>query len=132
MPSSFEYSNAVSHKSRSAVWRWSCESLVRNAFPHSKEMHASWKDCPCFACLFIRIFMVFWHLSILCKVINQAENSVSSGLPAFSSVQVTSLWRILYYRRAKWLSRQPSNEEAIDLSVTQTHTFCDTNFCMAW
>ena len=76
-----------------------------------------WTNCPCFACLFIRIFMVFWHQSTLCKVINQAANSVKSDLPAFSSVQTTSLWRVLYYRRAKSLSRKLRNEGAKVLSV---------------
>ena len=62
-------------------------------------------------------FMVFWHQSTLCKVINQAANSVKSDLPAFSSVQTTSLWRVLYYRRAKSLSRKLRNEGAKVLSV---------------
>ena len=42
--------------------------------------------------------MVFWHQSTLCKVINQAANSVNSDLTAFSSVQATSLWRVLYQK----------------------------------
>ena len=37
--------------------------------------------------------MVFLHQSTLCKVI-----------------QATSLWRVLYQRRAKSLSRKPRNE----------------------
>ena len=49
---------------------------------------------------------MFWHQSALCKVINQAANSVNSDLPPFSSVQATSLWRVSYHRRTKLLSRK--------------------------
>ena len=62
--------------------------------------------------------MVFWHQSTLCKVINQAANSVNSDLPAFSSVQATSLWRVLYHKRAKSLSRKLRNEGAKVHSMT--------------
>ena len=85
---------------------WPCESLAENAFPHSEGTHTRCKDCPCFAYLFIPIFMVFLHQSTPCKVIKQAANSVNSDLKALSSVQATSLWRVLYHGRAKSLSRK--------------------------
>ena len=102
---------------------WSCDldhvkAKQENAFPHSEGTHTRWKDYPCFARLVILIFMVFWHQSTLCKVINQAANSVNFDLPAFSSVQATSVWRVLYHRIAKSLSRKLKNEGAKDLSVT--------------
>ena len=50
--------------------------------------------------------MVFLHQSTPCKVIIQAANSVNSDLKALSSVQATSLWRVLYHGRAKSLSRK--------------------------
>ena len=56
--------------------------------------------------------MVFLHQSTPSKVINQAANSVNSDLKAFSSVQATSLWRVLYHGRAKSLSRKPRNKGA--------------------
>ena len=77
------------------MWPWICETETRNAFPYSDGTHTRWKDCPCFACLFIRMFMVFWRQSTLYKVVNQAANSVNSDLPAFSSVQATSLWSFI-------------------------------------
>ena len=89
-----------------------------NAFLHSEGTHTRWKDYSCFSLLVILIFVVFWHQSTLCKVINQALNSVNSDLPAFSSVLATSLWKVLYHRRAKSFSRKLRNEEAKDLSVT--------------
>ena len=92
----------------------------KRLFPHSEGTHTRWKDCPCFASLFIRVFMVFWHQSTSCKVISQAANNVNSDLPAFSSVQATSLWRVLYHRGAKSLSRKLRNEVAKVLSVTST------------
>ena len=102
---------------------WSCDldhekAKQENAFPLSEGTHTSWKDYSCFARLIILIFIVFWHQSTLCKVIDQAENSVNSDLPAFSSVQATSLWRVLYHRRVKSFSRKLRNEGAKDLSVT--------------
>ena len=102
---------------------WSCDldhvkAKQENAFPHSEGTHTRWKDYSCFARLVILIFMMFWHQSTLCKVINQATNSVNSDLPAFSSAQAASLWRVLYHRRAKSLSRKLRNERAKDLSVT--------------
>ena len=41
--------------------------------------------------------------------INQAANSVDSDLPAFWTVQTTSLWRVLYHRREtqKQVSERP-------------------------
>ena len=89
-----------------------------NAFLHSEGTHTRCKDYSCFSLLVILIFVVFWHQSTLCKVINQALNSVNSDLPAFSSVLATSLWKVLYHRRAKSFSRKLRNEEAKDLSVT--------------
>ena len=50
--------------------------------------------------------MVFLHQSTPYKVIKQAANSVNSDLKALSSVQATSLWRVLYHGRAKSLSRK--------------------------
>ena len=70
------------------------------------------KDRPCFACSFIRIFLVFWYQSTLGEVISQAANSVNPDLPAFSLVQATSLWRVLYHGRAKSFSRKLRNEGA--------------------
>ena len=102
------------------MWPWICETETRNAFPYSDGTHTRWKDCPCFACLFIRMFMVFWRQSTLYKVVNQAANSVNSDLPAFSSVQATSLWRVLYHRRAKSLFRKLRNEGAKVRSVILT------------
>ena len=93
------------------MWPWPCESKARNTFPHSEGTHTRWKDCPSFACFFIWIFVVFWHQSTLCKVINQAVNSVNSDLPAFSSVQATSLWRVSYHRRTKSLSEKSGTRE---------------------
>ena len=55
---------------------------------------------------------VFWHQSTLCTVINKAANSVDSDLSVFSSVQTTSLWRVLYHRRTKSLSRKLRNKRA--------------------
>ena len=43
---------------------------------------------------------------------------VNSDLPAFSSVQTKSLWRVLYHRRAKSLSRKLRNKGAKVRSVT--------------
>ena len=118
----------VSRKSRSAVKKnrimklyffkrydwpvvWSrdldhVKAKQENAFPHSEGMHTRWRDCPCFSCLFILIFMVFWHQSTLCKVISQVADTVNSDLPAFCLVQATLLWRILYHR-----SRSPEHPE---------------------
>ena len=93
------------------MWPWPCESQARNAFPNSEGTHTRWKGCPSFSCLFIWIFVVFWHQSTLCKVINQAVNSVNSDLPAFSSVQATSLWRVSYHRRTKSLSEKSGTRE---------------------
>ena len=131
----------VSRKSRSAVKKnrimklyffkrydwpvvWSrdldhVKAKQENAFPHSEGAHTRWKYYSCFVRLVILIFMVFWHQSTLCKVINQAENSVNSDLPAFSPVQATSLWIVLYHRRVKSLSRKLRNEGAKDLSLWQ-------------
>ena len=102
---------------------WSCDldhvkAKQENAFAHSEGMHLRWKDYSCFARLVILIFMVFWHQSTQSKVINQAKNSVNSDLPAFSSGQATSLWRVLYHRKTKSLPRKLRNEGAKDLSVT--------------
>ena len=64
---------------------WSCDldrvkAKQETPFPLLKEhTQTRWKDCPCFACLFILpVYMVFWHQSNFCKVINQTANSVNS------------------------------------------------------
>ena len=137
----------VSRKSRSAVKKnrimklyffkrydwpvvWSrdldhVKAKQENAFPHSEGMHTRWRDCPCFACLYILIFMVFWHQSTLCKVISQVADTVNSDLPAFCLVQATLLWRILYHRMAKSFSRTPRNEGAKVRSVTFWRSYRD-------
>ena len=96
-----------------------------HAFPYSEGTHTRWKDYSCFACLVILISMMFWHQSTLCKVINQAANNVNFDLPTFSSVQATSLWRVLYHKKAKSLSRKLRNEGAKDLSVTFWRSYRD-------
>ena len=55
----------------------------------------------------------------LCKIINQAVNSVNSDLPALSSVQATSLSIDLYPRRVKLFSRKLRNNGAKVHSVTE-------------
>ena len=85
---------------------------------NSEGTHTRWKKNCCFARLVKLIFMVFWHQSTLGKIINQVANSVNSDLPVFSSVQATSLWRVLHHRRTKSLSRKLKNEGAKDLSAT--------------
>ena len=95
---------------------WSCDlghvkAKQEKGFLHSEGTQTRWKDNSCFAHLVILIFMVFWHQTALCKVINQVTNSVNSDLPVFSSVQATSLWKALYHRRAKSLSRKLSREQ---------------------
>ena len=52
-------------------------------------------------CLLIYTYFYGVLTCTLCKVINQAANSVNFDLLEFSSVQATSLWRDLYHRRAK-------------------------------
>ena len=125
----------VSRKSRSAVKKnrimklyffkrydwpvvWSrdldhVKAKQENAFPHSEGMHTRWRDCPCFACLFILIFMVFWHQSTLCKVISLVADTVNSDLPAFCLVQATvenfipQNGKVVLQNTQKWGSESP-------------------------
>ena len=91
---------------------WRLSSFWRNAI--------RWRDCSCFACLFILIFMMFWHQSTLCKVITQAANSVNSNFPAFSSVKLLHCGEFYTIKGQKSLSRKSRKEGAKVRSVTKS------------
>ena len=73
----------------------------KTPFPILKERTRGGKNVLTLLAYLHGFFVVFWHQSTLCKIINQAANIVNSDLPAFSSVQATSLWRVSYHRRTK-------------------------------
>ena len=59
------------------------------------------------------------------KLLTRLQNSVNSDFPVFFLVQVISLWRVLYHRKAKSLSRKLKNEGAKVRSAIQTSLFFD-------
>ena len=83
------------------MWKLSKKCLS----PFWKNAHEV--ERPSLLCLFIYTnFYGVLTSKYLCKVINQTAKFVNSDLPAFFSVQTTSLWKVLYHRRAKSLSRK--------------------------
>ena len=63
--------------------------------------------------------MVFWHQGTSCKVLNRLHaNSVNSDLPAFSSAQATSLWRVLYHKR---VNHSPENSGTRERNSSMWH-----------
>ena len=141
---------------------WSCDldrvkAKQETTFPMKKHMQTRWKDCPCFACLFILpVYMVFWHQSSFCKVINQAAISVNSWFnsvwfsPRYFTVQsfIPQKGKIVLQKTQKLGIERPlcdsSNESletvSFDMELYQSHVvlgllcylsnYFDVNWCL--
>ena len=141
---------------------WSCDldrvkAKQETPFPMKKHMQTRWKDCPCFACLFILpVYMVFWHQSSFCKVINQAAISVNSWFnsvwfsPRYFTVQsfIPQKGKIVLQKTQKLGIERPlcdsSNESletvSFDMELYQSHVvlgllcylsnYFDVNWCL--
>ena len=141
---------------------WSCDldrvkAKQETPFPMKKHMQTRWKDCPCFACLFILpVYMVFWHQSSFCKVINQAAISVNSWFnsvwfsPRYFTVQsfIPQNGKIVLQKTQKLGIERPlcdsSNESletvSFDMELYQSHVvlgllcylsnYFDVNWCL--
>ena len=141
---------------------WSCDldrvkAKQETPFPMKKHMQTRWKDCLCFACLFILpVYMVFWHQSSFCKVINQAAISVNSWFnsvwfsPRYFTVQsfIPQKGKIVLQKTQKLGIERPlcdsSNESletvSFDMELYQSHVvlgllcylsnYFDVNWCL--